>query len=125
MVQKKRRSCRERNYVDGQAWRHAHHQHQPQWKEDVELFLNAQRPRTKQRFCLGQATEIVCIPPEVDVGHEWLLRSHQVSARSRLICETLALLGLTRKRAAEQDRRMWLWHEATGGRASETSTPPG
>jgi hypothetical protein len=28
----------------------------------------------------------------------WLLRSHQVSASSGLSCETLVLLGLTRRR---------------------------
>ena len=40
--------------------------------------------------------------PDATIGEvqAWLLRSHQVSASSGLICETLALLGLTRKKVA-------------------------
>jgi transposase len=69
--------------------------------------------------------------PDATIGEvqAWLLRSHQVSASSGLICETLALLGLTRKKSRcvppSRTARMWLRHEATGGRANETSTPRG
>ena len=69
--------------------------------------------------------------PDATIGEvqAWLLRSHQVSASSGLICETLALLDLTRKKSRcvppSRTARMWLRHEATGGRANETSTPRG
>jgi transposase len=39
--------------------------------------------------------------PDVTIGElqHWLQRTHHVSASSGLICETLALLGLTRKKS--------------------------
>lgn len=69
--------------------------------------------------------------PDATIGEvqAWLRQTHQVSASSGLICETLALLGLTRKKSRcvppSRTARTSLRHAASGGTASETSIPLG
>ena len=59
----------------------------------------------------------------------WLRQTHRVSASSGLICETLALLGLTRKKSLcappSRTARTLLPRGANGGTNSRISTPAG
>ena len=69
--------------------------------------------------------------PDATIGEVqvWLRQTHQVSASSGLICETLALLGLTRKKSRcvppSRTARTSLRHGASGETASESSIPRG
>jgi transposase len=69
--------------------------------------------------------------PDATIGElqVWLRQTHQISASSGLICETLALLGLTRKKShcvpPSRTARTSLQHGVTGGQVNEISTPLG
>jgi transposase len=69
--------------------------------------------------------------PDATIGElqVWLRQTHQISASSGLICETLALLGLTRKKSRcvppSRTARTSLRHGVTGGQVNAISTPLG
>ena len=68
--------------------------------------------------------------PDATIGElqVWLWQTHQVSASSGLICETLALLGLTRKkrRSVPPSRTVPILprHAANGATTSQSWIPP-
>jgi transposase len=68
--------------------------------------------------------------PDATIGElqVWLRQTHQVSASSGLICETLARLGLTRKkrRSVPQSRTVLILprHAANGATSSPSWIPP-
>jgi transposase len=69
--------------------------------------------------------------PDATIGEMqiWLRQTHHVSASNGLICETLALLGLTRKkrRFVPRSRTVLISprHALTGATSSQSSIPPG
>jgi len=98
-----------------------------------ETTARPQRCQLKPKLAplYGAITAWVKAHPDVTIGEVqvWLRQAHQVSASSGLICETLALLGLTRKKShcvpPSRTARTSLPPGAIGGRASQSSTPLG
>lgn len=69
--------------------------------------------------------------PDVTIGElqRWLRQAHHVSASSGLICETLALLDLTRKKRRSVPRSKTVLisprHAPNGAKTSQSWIPPG